>query len=344
MGLKFSLNIFLSKLRAIYALRVKPVDYDQLISCKSLVGLLKILKERKFYFEALRNIPDNLEALDISEVERALEFRFLDILENIAKYDRLLGGIFSNYISSYIDVKFMFIFFDSILKAKRGGKLLYAGSGRNIVFKNSKLKKLPEAKDFKEFFEIVSGAGYKNLFRDLDLSKEYFFIQNFFQKKLYEDLYDKLLTGICKIKRGRSRKELFSVFSCYLELRSFVFSVRAKKMNDRSLDFLPSFKNFEQKIISKLGELNLESEYFELLNSSYLASQIKEIKYNYLEQLPEKFLLLKCKKNMHFSLDPAVVVLSFIFLLRIEIQNIVKIIEGIRYGLLQNKIKEVLVL
>lgn len=343
MSFKFSLNVLSTKVRAVYALRVKPAEYELMLSCKSLKELLKILKEKELYSDVFRNVQESYKMMNASDIERALNHKFSSVLGNIARYDKLLGGFLRTYIGSYVDSKFILDTFETVLKLKCGKKLLYEGRNWVVECKNPRLKALSFAKDFEEFFTIIRASDYKKLFEDISLKDEYFCIQSIVQKRLYEDLYNKLLSGICEIKNKKSRRELFSVFSCYLELRSFVFSIRAKRFGGQTSGFLPNFDYFKQKIISKLKNLSLESEYYELLNSSYLFSQIKRIKYHYLEQLPEKFLFLKCKKNIHFSLGPTVVVLSFINLLKIEIQNIIKIIEGVRCGLLRNKIREVLV-
>ena len=46
---------------------------------------------------------------------------------------------------------------------------------------------------------------------------------------------------------------------------------------------------------------------------------------------------------MSFSSSVPLVIISFIHLLKIKINNIIKIIEGLRCGLPQNKIEELLV-
>jgi len=343
-NLKFSLNIFLTKVRAMYSLRFKSEDYKKIVTYKSLKDVLKFLKENKSYSRALERVAENGEDVDLLSIERLLNYSFFDVLELISKYDRLLGGFLKDYISSYIDVRLILECFEKILKLRCGEDFFYDSSKREKVFKNSKLEGLVHVKGIEEFFDFLKSAGYKRLFKDLDLKKDVFFIQSFLQKTMYEDLHEKLLLGISNIKNKSSKQELFSSFCCYLELKDFVYKLRSKRIDAPNASILPSFKSLEQKILKNLENLHLESEYFEFLKGSYLYSQIKNIKYFYLEQLPEKFLLLKCRKGIRFSLDPTVAVLSFINLLKIETQNIIKILEGIRYGLPENKISELLVI
>ena len=344
MSLKFSLNIFLTKVRAMYSLRVKSEDYKKIVAYKSVRDVLKFLKENRFYGSALERVTENSEDVDLLSVERLLNYKFLDILELISKYDKLLGGYLKDYISSYIDVKLIFECFEKILKLRCGEDFFYDSSKREKAFKNPKLKGLVHVKRVEEFFDFLKNSGYRRVFKELDLKKDIFFIQSFLQKTLYEDLHEKLLFGISNIKNKKSKKELFSIFCCYLELRDFVYKLRFKRIDVPDSSILPSFKSLEQKILKNLEKLHLESEYFEFLKGSFLYSQIKNIKYFYLEQLPEKFLFFKCKKNIRFSSEPTVVLVSFINLLKIETQNIIKILEGIRCKLPENKITELLVI
>ena len=345
MSLKFSLNIFLTKIRTMYSFRIQGSVYDQMISCKSLKGVLKILRENQFYVNIFENVKVNDESLSLLSVEKLLDYKFLDVLENILSYDKLLNGFLKDYILAYIDSKFILSCFERILKLKCGKDFFFNSMHRDSVCKNLKLKGLIQAKSVEGFFDFLNKAGYKELFKNLDLKNNDFFIQSFVQKKLYEDLYEKLISGISRIKNKKVKKELLSVYFCYLELNDFVYRLRSKKVGneDKNIELLPSFRSFEQRFLRKLENLNLESEYYSFLNSSFLSSQIKNINYSYLEQLPEKFLFLKSKKNIRFSLNPTVVVVSFINLLKIELQNIKRILEGIRYNLPSNKIKEFLV-
>ena len=46
----------------------------------------------------------------------------------------------------------------------------------------------------------------------------------------------------------------------------------------------------------------------------------------------------KCRKYLRYSAHPAIVVLSYLYLLETELANIIKIVEGIRYSLAKEQI------
>ena len=51
---------------------------------------------------------------------------------------------------------------------------------------------------------------------------------------------------------------------------------------------------------------------------------------------------LTCRHDIRFSTHPSVVMLSYIFLAQIEIQDIINIVEGIRYQLAPEEIQKLL--
>lgn len=60
---------------------------------------------------------------------------------------------------------------------------------------------------------------------------------------------------------------------------------------------------------------------------------IGKIGYNYASDISPRVQYKLAKKNIHFSNNPSVVMISFMFLSEIELMNVISLIEGIRYQL-----------
>lgn len=341
----FSGNVLLTKIKAMYARSISRKSYfESITACTNTLELLKKLKENEFYTDILRDVPETEELIHRSDIEKLLTYKFLDTLNILNRYEKILGGCFTEYIACYMDSLFILEIFKKILKFIHNEKHIYSSFKRKIVCSSKKLLELSNAKSLDEFFSTLKKTSYAHLFKSIASLKDESYLQNFVQKKLYENLYQKLFLGINKIKDSKLRKSCYKIFKNYIELSNFVMTIRFKRFNNNtSGEILPRFKNsIKLELTNKLKKLNIESETFGALNNSSLHSSIKNIKYSYLEQLPEKYLYMKCKKNMSFSFEPSVAVVSFINLLKIEIRNLVKIIESVRCSLPQNKIKELL--
>ena len=338
--LNHSNNVLLTKVRAMYAAGVKGIRYDDLLSCRNISEVLRLLKENSFYSEILNELPESEDLVHRRDIEKFLKYRFLTVLDIIAKYEKLLGGYFSEYVGCYIDSLFILEKLQKVFDLSKSEKRSYNAFSKDFFCVNRKLSKINDAKTLDDFFTILDKTSYRRILKisDLNLNKNEVYIKNFVQKRLYEKLYSKLFEGIKKTRSGCEK-----VFRIYLELNNFVMIVRYKRFRSGESDFLPEFKDLKLKLESKLKKINIESELFDLLNDSNLHHSIKNISYSYLEQLPEKYLYEKCRKNMLVSFDAHSVLISFIQLLKIKISNIIKIIEGTRCSLPQNKIKELLV-
>ena len=87
-----------------------------------------------------------------------------------------------------------------------------------------------------------------------------------------------------------------------------------------------------------------EDEAFNIMKSIHQGYLLNRIEYNYLDQIPTAALFKKCNHEIHSSVNSSVVLLSYIFLIQNELNNIIKIIEGTRYKLPKDEISKLLIL
>ena len=79
------------------------------------------------------------------------------------------------------------------------------------------------------------------------------------------------------------------------------------------------------------------------MKSTWLSGKMRDIKYNYVDEIPDIMRYRKSRHNIRYSTKPPVVMISYVFLTEIELANIINIIEGVRYKLPPEKIDELLV-
>ena len=73
-----------------------------------------------------------------------------------------------------------------------------------------------------------------------------------------------------------------------------------------------------------------------------IGKRCKKVPHTYIDQMADRMKYLTCRHDIRFSTHPSVVMLSYIFLAQIEIQDIINIIEGIRYHLAPEGIQKLL--
>ena len=79
------------------------------------------------------------------------------------------------------------------------------------------------------------------------------------------------------------------------------------------------------------------------LSSSSYKFYVDEKDFVYIEYYAEKIKYHLAKRYMRFSTDPSLVYMTYAIVHRIEINNLIHIIEGIRYGESAERIKAMLI-
>ena len=85
------------------------------------------------------------------------------------------------------------------------------------------------------------------------------------------------------------------------------------------------------------------AEVFSIMQSTHNGKLIDKIGYVYASDISPRVKYRLARKNMHFSNNPSVVMLSYMFISEIELMNVVSLIEGVRYRLDTKLIQSLLI-
>ena len=84
-------------------------------------------------------------------------------------------------------------------------------------------------------------------------------------------------------------------------------------------------------------------EVFTIMQSTNNGRLINKIGYVYASDISPRVKYRLARKNMRFSNNPSVVMISYMFVSETELMNIICLIEGIRYKLDTKKIQSLLI-
>ena len=98
-------------------------------------------------------------------------------------------------------------------------------------------------------------------------------------------------------------------------------------------NMLPEYSSLSPKLIDKMCEAENSAEVFQIMQSTGCGRLIGKIGYVHAGDIAPRVQYRLAKKNIHFSNNPSVVMISFMFLSEIELMNVISLIEGIRYQL-----------
>lgn len=341
-----AIQAIIPKARGMYAQHLTTAQYEELMRRRSVPELASILKNHPYF----KNSLATLSTLDPhrGQIEELLG---MDIF---LKYKSLLRYDFShtNFASYYLAELEM----NEILKALR---LLSTGQlgfyinqiPSYLVGKlHIDLFKLAKAKSFEEFVKLVRGTSYYKVLRDYQLSDPRLTNFSLCEAALVRHHYTALLQNVQKQFTGRERKSVQRLFLQEIEAYNIEVILRAKT-------YFSSIYNPQQ-----LQELLLPQTYrisrnklYELVNSPSVTGlpppYTNMAKPVGLSAIPSPVALIAAVKSrlyhsaqrlLHLSASPMASLVAFICLAKLERENVINIVEGVRYGLKPEEIRPLL--
>ena len=132
-----------------------------------------------------------------------------------------------------------------------------------------------------------------------------------------------------------------------IDANNFVRIMRLKKYYHPSYEYIESillpFGTLEKKVINDLIRAEDLNDALLIIKNTEIGKMIEGIKYDYLDEIANKIKFMVCSHNIRYSVNALVVMVSYVFLLEIEISNIINIVEGVRYKLNSEEIDRMLI-
>lgn len=340
----FSSNVVFAKARAMFGKHFTTKEYSDLLSCQSVSEVALYLKSRTNYSDVLSGLNEN----DVHRgyLELLLKRKLFSELASLCRFELSIGAHFSEYIVSSFEVEQIM---HSLMFLVSGVASEYLFSLPLFFNKHTKidLVALSKMKNYDEFLKAIEKSKYFALLKpfrpkdteQLDLSD----IENV----LYSDLYTALFENIEKYSHGAARKELFDMLTSYIDMKNFVRIIRLKKYYKASTKIIQKTLlpcgSMPPSLLRALVDASNEKEVFDIMKKTHLGKNLGDFSCVYLDELTQRVRYSKSFKNIRFSRSAAVVLLSYAFLLDVEITNIINIIEGVRYNVPSSEIKKMLV-
>ena len=113
--------------------------------------------------------------------------------------------------------------------------------------------------------------------------------------------------------------------------------------DDIKANLLLNYTNLSEKTIDMMCKAESSGEIFSIMQNTHNGRLIDKIGYVYASDISPRVKYRLARKNMHFSNNPSVVMISYVFVAETELMNIVTLIEGTRYEL-DNKLTQSLLI
>lgn len=327
-----------------YGKRLRPRDYSDLINCRTVSEVAEFLKSKTIYSKDLSSLTD--QEIHRGQLEMLLRKKFFSDCASLCRYEFSTGQHFSEYLIESFEIE----------QIMHGLMFLSAGKASNyflsmptFFLKHTKMDLLAfsKMKNYDDFLEAVSSTKYAKELKRFKVQKNEDIDLPMVEHALLNSLYKKLFQIIETYSRGSEKKELLEMMNIYIDVKNFVRILRLKKYYNSDSNFIKSclfeFGNLKNASIQEMINAYDENEIISIMRSTNSGHKLGKIDITYIDKLYEKVRFNLSRKNIRFSVNSAVVMFSYVFLLDIEISNIINIIEGVRYSVPGSEIDKILV-
>ena len=284
----------------------------------------------------------NEVAVHRSNIEILLKNYNLEEIYRLCRFESAMGVHLFNFVIDSHEIKLLIDFLICFSVGKTGEFIARMPMAVNR-FSSVDFNKLCSLKNTEELSGYLLQTKYSIIANDVKNLEGTGFAT--IESKLYRMLYDTVFEDTAGDKKNDSLS-VNGIILMQAELYDFMLIYRAKRyygcspiaisslvMNKRCLI---SKKVFKQMIDSKTADEVLEL----FSNTKYCKTGRRLSAADDISRFCKQILLQNIKKPIHFSRNPAVVMLAYILYSEKEVDNIINIIEGVRYGLPPEEIFE----
>ena len=339
----YASNAILSKSRAMYGKRLTESDYKKLLSCGSVPEVLTYLKGNSKYAPLMSKLSE--KTVRRRDLEAVLRQKLFQDYESLCRYEITVGEDFARYTVMKAEIG-QIIHYLIMLSSGEPHKFYSTLPKYFLRISSLNFTAMAGAQTYDEFLSVIRKSDYYKLLEPFRPKKGEKLNLADIENTLYNNMFGKVYEIIEKTS-GEEKKALQDMFDTNIDLRNFTRIFRLKKYYklepDEIKKHLLPFGSLNERQISELCSANDTKELFALMKQTAPGKVISKLDYTFIFEIPRRALYEESYKSMYFSVNPSVVLVAFYNLEEAEINNIINIIEGVRYKADTEKIRKLLI-
>ncbi|MBV1709636.1 MAG: V-type ATPase subunit [Erysipelothrix sp.] len=346
MTMSFASNAMSAKAKAMYGSRLKEADYQELLHRKTVGEIAGYLKNETHYREILAGINENgihrgyLEFL----IRQSFFLRFIQLI----RYGQTDKDHFYQYGIILIEIKQILLTIRSFNDSDRNTQIsqmpLFASK-----YMSFDISKLVDVNNFSQLLDLLKPTIYyaalKGISIQTDADLDYTQCETAL-KNLYFYKINEIIEGEFT---GKVKEQLQHIFATQMELDNINKLYRLKKYFKVPPEQIKKLMNPVSSRISPsvmehwIDHVPADQLLTELSKSNYRQFIDKSREFIYIEYHTESIEYRLSRQMMRFASHPDIILVAYLVLMEVEVNNIVNIIEGIRYKVEPDKIAKMLI-
>jgi V/A-type H+-transporting ATPase subunit C len=339
-------NSILAKSRSKYGRRLTRADFRLLCSLNTVSEIAAKLKTGTHYAGCLSNVSET----DIHReyLEHKLRAKIYDDFASLCRFEKNVGESL----------------FKIILRARETSEILHAirhlmsnslptfhPDIPDFFLKSSKVnfEKIVTCKTYAEICELLKQTPYYKTLAAYVSPNEQKLDYTSIELALDALFFELVFAIIKKDFKGSEKVALQNFFLVKAELQNVSIIYRTKKYYDISKSLLISkllpYKRFISKAnLQKMLDCESADEICEILSHTPYAKKLSNDSPDFIGDFTARTFYEYARHNIRFSPLPSKVLLCCVTLFEYEVQDLITVVEGVRYGLQPSEIEKLLVI
>jgi V/A-type H+-transporting ATPase subunit C len=334
-----------AKVKAMYGRRLTPQNYKELLRKQTVNEVAAYLKQQTSYIRLLSDINENL--IHRGQLENILKKQFFDEYIKMFYFINQDERKFYDFVVIQMEIDELLSCI-RFINAGRMGEYIFSLPEFFVKHSNINIYGLTKVRTFSELQELLSGTPYYDILKQFEQNSEnkYDTIKIEIEFKRY--YYTKILSIIEHSFSGKTKDDVLKSFGMEIDFENLMLIMRLKKYFNASNDYinnllLPFYFKLKKDEINKILQETDISSIKKAIFDTYYGKILKRYNFEFIEKYGQQASFEYHKKLLRFSFDTPTLVVSFMQLKHIELNNIINIIEGIRYALPAVEINKLLI-
>lgn len=344
--LSLSTNAVAAKAKAMYGGRLKYEDYQELLRKRTVGEVASYLKSETSYGPILSDVREN--TIHRGELEHLLRKEFFLRCQKLVRY---AGSGQKEFYSFCVREREIDVILNHI---RMMNSELFEEFASEVPlylspYTRFDLASLAKTKQFDEMLTVLAKTGYDEVLKPFKPTKTHQKIDYVgCEQALNQYYYRWLFETVNHSFGGKARKEITAIFESEVELANISKIYRYKKFFEtdpetifHSLTF--TNQRMSRHFLKRLTETADDKEMLKMLASSPYQMLADDSDYVFIEYYADRVKYHLSRRYMRFSTSAPLVYSTFVVIQNLEIENLINIIEGVRYGVPSESIEKMLI-
>lgn len=327
-----------TKARSLYSKHLNEFQYSSMLNMRDVPSIAAYLKAETRYSEVLQEIDEK----DIHRelLEQKVRMMGHHELLCLVRYIKREHGSFYEFYTKKREIEQILYVLQSIDSHNSHYVNPYIND-LNSVF-SFDVNELVKQETYEDLYEFLKHTAYKDVLaclleENVDISRCEAELDKYYQSFLKQT-----------IQSEPNREALQNLFNMNDELQAFAYVYRLKYFyNAPAAAILPrihyqSYHIPQRKMKRWIENLNAEELLSAFLETPY-GKYIETLDKNNIEVSMDRIRYQMLRKTFRFATNTNLTLYAYMYLLRVEIQNIIEIIEGVRYNMSPDEIASQLI-